>query len=152
MADVLDVAKYALDKLGYVSTMKLQKIVFYSHAYHLVKHGTPLFSDRIEAWVNGPVVRSLFQAHRGQFIISAGFFGDLDAQMLTPQEKESIDHVIYCIGDMSGADLSNLTHSEDPWKVARGKCDPDERSNAEIKDAAISAFYIGMPAGNPVFA
>ena len=50
MADVLDVAKYALDKLGYVSTMKLQKIVFYSHAYHLVRQGLPLFDDRIEAW------------------------------------------------------------------------------------------------------
>lgn len=33
MANVLDVASYILDQTGYVSTMKLQKLTFYSQAY-----------------------------------------------------------------------------------------------------------------------
>lgn len=152
MADVLDVAKYALDKLGYVSTMKLQKIVFYSHAYHLVHQGSPLFNDRIEAWVNGPVVRSLFQEHKGQFVISAGFFGDVGKSSLSSAEKASIDHVIACIGDMSGADLSELTHSEAPWEMARQGYEPNQRSDKEITNDSIYAFYSGTSFGNPVFA
>ena len=152
MADVLDVAKYALDKLGYVSTMKLQKIVFYSHAYHLVRQGLPLFDDRIEAWVNGPVVRALFQEHKGQFVISAGFFGDVDEGSLSNVEKASIDHVIACIGDMSGADLSELTHSEAPWETARQGYEPNQRLDKEITKESICTFYSGASLGNPVFA
>ena len=90
MADVLDVAKYALDKLGYVSTMKLQKIVFYSHAYHLVRQGLPLFDDRIEAWVNGPVVRALFQEHKGQSSLRASSAMSMKVPLATLRRLRSI--------------------------------------------------------------
>lgn len=55
MVSVFDVAEYVLSEVGYVSTMKLQKLVFYSQAYSLVTLDEPLFSDDFEAWVNGPV-------------------------------------------------------------------------------------------------
>ena len=42
MAHVVDVAAYVLECLGSVSTMKLQKLTFYSQAYYLVEHGTCL--------------------------------------------------------------------------------------------------------------
>ena len=35
MAHVVDVAAYILEDLGSVSTMKLQKLAFYSQAYYL---------------------------------------------------------------------------------------------------------------------
>ena len=56
---VFDVAAYILDKLGPISTIKLQKLVYYCQAWSLVWDEEPLFSERIEAWVNGPVVREL---------------------------------------------------------------------------------------------
>ena len=65
MAEVVSVAAYVLHKLGYSTTMKLQKIVYYSQAYSLVSRNRPLFTERIEAWVNGPVVPELFDLHRG---------------------------------------------------------------------------------------
>ena len=49
MKDVKDVAAYILSKLGYVSTMKLQKLVYYSQVCFLVRHNKPLFSNKIEA-------------------------------------------------------------------------------------------------------
>ena len=49
MAHVVDVAAYILECLGSVSTMKLQKLTFYSQAYYLVEHGTPLFPEEFEA-------------------------------------------------------------------------------------------------------
>ena len=39
MVDAIDVTIVALDELGCVSTMKLQKIVYYCQANHLVKYG-----------------------------------------------------------------------------------------------------------------
>lgn len=74
MAHVVDVAAYILECLGSVSTMKLQKLTFYSQAYYLVEHGTPLFPEEFEAWANGPVAPDLFKRHKGEFVVSRGFF------------------------------------------------------------------------------
>ena len=70
MADVFDVAKYILEKQGSMTTMKLQKLVYYSQAWSVVWDEKPIFEERIEAWASGPVVRELYEEHRGMFIIS----------------------------------------------------------------------------------
>ena len=75
MAHVVDVAAYILEDLGSVSTMKLQKLAFYSQAYYLAEHGATLFPEAFEAWANGPVAPDLFRRHRGEFVIARGFFG-----------------------------------------------------------------------------
>ena len=54
MAHVVDVAAYILECLGSVSTMKLQKLTFYSQAYYLVEHGTPLFPKSLRHGQMGP--------------------------------------------------------------------------------------------------
>ena len=86
MAHVVDVAAYILECLGSVSTMKLQKLTFYSQAYYLVEHGTPLFPEEFEAWANGPVAPDLFKRHKGEFVVSRGFFGPLLEHALTEYE------------------------------------------------------------------
>ena len=68
---VFDVAAYILNKLGTISTIKLQKLVYYCQAWSLVWDEAPLFNEKIEAWVNGPVVRELFAFHRGAFQIGS---------------------------------------------------------------------------------
>lgn len=70
MATVFDTAKYILNKMGKVSTMKLQKLCYYAQAWSIAWTEKPLFDERIEAWVNGPVFPDLFKAHKGKFMIS----------------------------------------------------------------------------------
>lgn len=72
MASILDVAEYILEKKGYVSTMKLQKLAFYSNALSLVETHRQLFPETFQAWVNGPVSLELYRRHRGRFIIGPG--------------------------------------------------------------------------------
>lgn len=43
-----------------LSPMKLQKILYYIYKEYLTRYGTPLFSDRFEAWRYGPVIRSVY--------------------------------------------------------------------------------------------
>jgi uncharacterized phage-associated protein len=46
MANVHDVAAYILEKVGEpISTMKLQKLVYYSQAWHLAWDEEPLFFE-----------------------------------------------------------------------------------------------------------
>lgn len=56
MANIFDVAKYILTEIGGVSTMKLQKLCYYSLVESLRRDPEhPLFRERFEAWANGPV-------------------------------------------------------------------------------------------------
>ncbi|CUP62134.1 Uncharacterized phage-associated protein [Anaerostipes hadrus] len=43
MANVFDAAKYILERLGEMSTMKLQKLCYYAQAWSLVWDDVPLF-------------------------------------------------------------------------------------------------------------
>ncbi|MCW2987243.1 MAG: hypothetical protein JWM24_181 [Solirubrobacterales bacterium] len=142
MASVHDVAKYILGKRGSMSTWKLQKLVYYSQAWHLVWRDDPLFADQIEAWANGPVVRALYDRHRGRFSIDDWAIGD--AESLGDGERKSIDAVLTAYGDLSGRQLSFLTHSESPWRDARGDLPPTERADVEISQSSMQAFYSAL--------
>ena len=142
MASVHDVAKYILAKRGSMSTWKLQKLAYYSQAWHLVWRDEPLFAESIEAWANGPVVRALYDQHRGRFSIDDWSVGDEEA--LTEGERKSIDAVLAAYGDLSGRQLSFLTHSESPWRDARGDLPPTARTNAVISQSSMQAFYSAL--------
>lgn len=143
MASVIDVAKYILTQVGGMTSMKLQKLVYYSQAWSLVWDEEPLFNEQIEAWANGPVVPVLYELHRGQFRLGDDFpHGDVNA--LTPNQKDSIDKVLEAFRDKSGQWLSELTHMESPWKDARGTLQPIERSNEVISLAAMHEYYSSL--------
>lgn len=143
MADVFDVAKYILHKTGPISSMKLQKLVYYSQAWSLVWDEKPLFSEKIEAWANGPVVPSLFNAHRGLFTIGENNFSSFDINKLSSDQKKNIDKVIDFYNKYDSASLSDLTHKEDPWRKARTRaCVSDgERCNEEITLPEMQMYY-----------
>jgi len=89
MVSAHDIAAYILRARGEMSPMKLQKLVYYSQAWSLVWDDAPLFSERIEAWANGPVVPALYQKHRGQFTLTAWEWGNPEA--LTPPQRDTVD-------------------------------------------------------------
>ncbi|OFV94050.1 MAG: hypothetical protein A3H28_10730 [Acidobacteria bacterium RIFCSPLOWO2_02_FULL_61_28] len=138
MATVHDVAAYVLEKHGPMTTMKLQKLVYYAQAWSLVWDEKPLFGEAIEAWANGPVVRELYDRHRGEFRVSR-WEGNPNA--LADEEKETIDRVLGFYGVMSSQQLSDLTHREDPWKNARKGLSPNQRGDEVISHAAMAEYY-----------
>ena len=97
MAHVHDVASYILNKEGPMTTMKLQKLVYYSQAWSLVWDEKPLFFERIEAWASGPVVPALFQRHRRVYMVDEWPWGE--HEKLTLVEKASIDAVLDYYGN-----------------------------------------------------
>lgn len=139
MANVHDVAAYILKKLGSMTAMKLQKLVYYSQAWSLVWDEKPLFMEPIEAWANGPVVPALYEYYQGKFQINSSTSGN--PSRLTSTELETIDEVLNFYGDKSSQWLSDLTHKEDPWLSARKGLAPGERGNQEITHAAMAEYY-----------
>ncbi|MCY4283977.1 MAG: DUF4065 domain-containing protein [Thiotrichales bacterium] len=139
MANVLDAAAYILDRQGSMTTWKLQKLVYYSQAWSLVWDDDVLFPEEIEAWANGPVVRALYNTHRGKYRVSCLSGGDVDA--LTDEQRETVDAVLAFYGDKSPQWLSDLTHMEAPWQSARRGAPDGERGNAVIAKESLAEYY-----------
>jgi uncharacterized phage-associated protein len=138
MVSVIDIAEYILKKKGMLTTMKLQKLVYYSQAWSLVWDDTPLFSEPIQAWANGPVVPTLYSKHQGQYQVEAC---DGNSESLDANQKETVDAVLTFYGDKTSQWLSDLTHKEDPWLMAREGLSQGERGNREISLVSMSEYY-----------
>ena len=136
---VHDVAAYILEKCGPMSAMKLQKLAYYSQAWSLVWDDRALFDAPIKAWANGPVIPDLYKEHKGQFTLSVWPRGK--ASQLDALAKETVDAVIRDYGDKSAQWLSELTHSERPWREARKGISDGEVGNEEITQAAMAEYY-----------
>ena len=122
-----------------MTTWKLQKLVYYSQAWSLVWDDDALFPEEIEAWANGPVVRELYDAYRGEFRVSHSANGNPDA--LTDDQHETVDAVLGFYGDKSPQWLSDLTHMEDPWQLARRNVPDGERGNTTIPKENLAEYY-----------
>ncbi|PRA79721.1 Panacea domain-containing protein [Microbacterium sp. MYb66] len=139
MANVQDVAAYIVTKCGEMTAMKLQKLVYYSQAWHLVWSERPLFDEEIQAWANGPVVYDLYRKHSGQFRVSDWPEGDVSH--LSADETGSIDAVIDAYFPFTAHQLSEMTHQEDPWLMAREGLSDGARSNRPITLASMHEYY-----------
>ncbi|GJM43346.1 MAG: hypothetical protein DHS20C21_01880 [Gemmatimonadota bacterium] len=143
MTTAHDVAAYILDELGPVSAMKLQKLVYYSQAWHLVWEDGMLFEDEIQAWTHGPVIPALFKSHSGKFQLQAGDI-DGDAAALSTRQQKVVDQVLEFYGDKSSQWLSDLTHFEAPWKGARRGISDAARASVEITPESMMEYYSSL--------
>lgn len=127
-----DVARDLRRRLPGVGTAKLQKLLYYCQGWHLAWFGTPLFTERIEAWDKGPVV--------------ADHWHDEDKGRPRPPARtideaglSTIGYVVSRYGALSGADLIRLTHTEAPWRDASN--DPYGGMNPEISHDQLIRFF-----------
>jgi uncharacterized phage-associated protein len=144
MCNVFDVAKYILSEIGEVSTMKLQKLCYYSLVEGLASpQQVAIFSNKIEAWANGPVCRDLWNVHKGHFSINKGMIPNnlLSRKKIPIAYKNYINLAIEKYGTKSGSELSALSHKEKPWQNAIGNVNSARNSKHIITHKAIIEFY-----------
>lgn len=149
---VLDVAAYILEqqpKKKPLTAWKLQKLVYYCQAWSLVWDEKPLFKEKILAWANGPVVKELYNQHKGLFHVLNIPRGNPDS--LSSNQKNTIDHVLKAYGDKTAQWLSDLTHLENPWMEARKGLKPGDRGDSEILLSTMDEYYSGVDIqGQPI--
>lgn len=130
---VFDVARHILhlSKTG-MTTRKLQKLAFFCQGFHLAVFDTELFFDDFEAWQFGPVCYRLFKAHQGKYtVVKDDIKGD--PTKLTTKQRALIELVFSQLDDLSGDQLSELTHAEGtPWWNVRKFHDLPEDASSEI--------------------
>ncbi len=132
--------------------MKLQKLVYFAHGWHLAVTGEPLIDDIVEAWQYGPVIPTIYHefkefgrgaiTRRARRVVISGskirfVFPELDPSV----DTELLDRVWDAYGGTSGVQLSNLTHAagtpwDKIWTANHG------RKNADIPDELIKEYFV----------
>lgn len=143
MTTVFDVANYIISRRGPMSAMKLQKLCYYAQAWSLTWTERELFPEEIEAWANGPVVRSLYAAHRGEYRIEREFAAG-NKNALSPEQGALVDSILAHYGDKDPQWLSDLTHMESPWKNARAGIPDGSPSEAKISKESLLEYYSSL--------
>lgn len=143
MSTVHDVAAYVTSQFDApISTMKLQKLVYFSQGWHLGLLEEPLFAEEFQAWRYGPVCRDLYRLHRREYSVTSWPRGN--PAKLSESAKVIVDAVIKNYGGLSGLDLSELTHApRTPWKNLRSSLGLSDSSvcDAVIPKPAIAEYF-----------
>ena len=96
-----------------ITVLKIVKLAYLAHGWHLGFYDAPLAIDDVEAWPYGPVFGRLYSAVRrfkGDPIEELA--GNFD--LLTKQQKTLIGWVFDAYGDASDLALSALAHQKGP--------------------------------------
>jgi uncharacterized phage-associated protein len=139
----IDVADFILSRLGPMSAMKLQKLLYYSQAWCLVWTENALFEEDIQAWTNGPVVRDIYNLHKGFYRLEPGFFKG-NPKNLSAAQVEVIESVLKFYGDKDPQWLSELTHMEAPWQNSREGLAEGDRGEKVITKEAMLEYYSSL--------
>lgn len=141
--NVFNVARYIIEQCGSMTTMKLQKLVYYCQSWSLAWDGVPLFDEEFEAWANGPVCPELYFYHRGFFRIETDFLEGNHFNNFSVEQIETMDAVIRDYSNLSAMELSSMTHQERPWREARIGISDGERSTNIVDKEIMQEFYAG---------
>ncbi len=128
--DVITLAEFILCKLGEMSHLKLQKLLYLIDGYHLAYfNGEDLFDDEFQAWTHGPVCRRIFDILKDKSIlygdvryVNSGTKKNPDevlSQSLSSEQLELINEVLDMYKGDSGITLESITHQQLPWINAR---------------------------------
>ena len=139
--DIYALAKAFLS-ISKMTNKKLQKLCYYAKAWYLALYDCNLISEQFQAWVHGAVQPALYFKYR-----TYGF-GDIPRYTNIeeiPEEFLSFAQEIYdSYGHLSGDELEQINHKEDPWIKARGSCKPWEKCFTEISETDMKEFYRKM--------
>jgi uncharacterized phage-associated protein len=133
----------AADPDGELMTpLRLQKLLYYCQGWYLAWYGKPLFSERVEAWREGPVVRAVYQQPwaKGRNPIEEKDIQFDELEFLSEDQKRAITQVWSYYRQFSALGLRDKTHKEAPWKNHYHP-DSEKRCDEEIPREEMSAFF-----------
>ena len=115
--------------------MKLQKMAYCLHGWHLARLGEPACAEQVGAWKYGPVFRELYRAFKrfgGEPIDDFAYVvddnGDRVYRIVSDENHDFhklLEDVWHRYAQYSGTQLSTLTHREGtPWQEARRRGEP----------------------------
>jgi uncharacterized phage-associated protein len=132
--------------------LKLQKLLFLCHAFHVVDTGRPLVRGSFEAWQYGPVHREAYDAFKSfgaePITEDATKFDPVTGSrnpIPLPGDRAILDVVVRVVsfyGGRTPAELVDLTHAKDgPWDHVVSAAKTTANMALKISDAVIEERF-----------
>jgi uncharacterized phage-associated protein len=159
----LDIAK---EKKSGISPMKMQKLIYFAHGWHLVIFNKPLIKERVEAWQFGPVIPGIYHEFKSygrgnitDYACDFNFTGDtitlgnlsFDTPKIDQDDKDVkalLGKIWEVYGKLGAFQLSNMTHATgSPWDQVWNK-EGGDRPGTDIDDNIIKVHFAEKAAQN----
>lgn len=142
-----------------ITPMKLQKLLYFAHGWHLALTEEPLLNEQIEAWKWGPVVPSIYHEFKE---FGAGPIEDSrvcrikrakgrvrlvpieigDSGISSSRAKAVIRRVWKVFKRYTALQLSNMTHQPGtPWREVWDGMGPQKKMGKDIPDDTIRDYF-----------
>lgn len=126
-----------------ITHLQVQKLVYFCHAWMLGLYHEPMLLQPVHAWEYGPALPELYKSLRrygGEPIrrpIDLASIGVVENEY-DHRQKSVIRQVLDVYGDLSGRQLSTITHAKGtPWHQVRNKFN----DTAVISDNILEDYY-----------
>lgn len=149
-ASLLDVCDYVIWKTSEgrvrLNVLKLHKLLYYVQAWHLAFGRGRCFDSSFQAWVHGPVCRSIYDRFKDtksmySLVTTKDVRMEFDPGELPKKVRRHIDSVLEAYADLTDDQLEEMTHRERPWRETREGYDPKERCEESISDDTMKSYY-----------
>jgi uncharacterized phage-associated protein len=121
-----------------LSSMKLQKLLYYIQAWHLAITDQPLFEEDFLGFADGPVVYEVWKARQDY---GTRRHATTPAPELSHDASVIIDLVLAEYGGRSGDELSALTHTEAPWLESRQGLREGQQGRRPVTKESMARFF-----------
>lgn len=154
--------KKALSENVELTPMKLVKLVYIAHGWHLALNGSALISEDVQAWKYGPVIDAVYQRFRHlgsgritqpalshvSFVDGRVVYEITCPEVKTVSVRTFLDKVWDVYKNFSGIELSAMTHQENtPWYEAYNKLGGKEQKSFTIPNELIKSHYVQLANG-----
>jgi uncharacterized phage-associated protein len=123
--------------------LKLQKLLYFAHGWHMIEVGSPLVEGGFEAWRYGPVSRDVYLAFRGSGGRGVDDLAPTDTPMLA-MKKETRDFIEGFYDDYKGYTAAHLLEAShepgSPWARVTDN-GGDWMSKKKIPDVMIRNYF-----------
>lgn len=150
MTSIDNVCDYIIVRLAEAeecsNLLKIQKLLYYSQAWNVAFSSAPLFDGKFEAWIHGPVNKEIYYRFLDtkslySQVTEVDILRDFNPTHIPEKDKIHINNVLEVYAGLSGTQLEELTHNEDPWTHARKGYRSSQRCNVVISEDLMGKYY-----------
>jgi uncharacterized phage-associated protein len=129
-----------------LNLLKLQKLLYYTQAWHLAFYDKRAFKGNFQAWIHGPVNREIYE----RFADSKTLYSEVtesdiqpnfDFRGISKDLRSHIDNVLEVYLKYTGSQLEEISHNEPPWQHARKGYRPSQRCEVVIDEEDMKDYY-----------
>lgn len=153
--DIKEFAKFVVyffnSRGSLITNKKLQKLLYYTQAWHLVYfENDQFFKETPEAWVHGAVYPNVYHQYKKFKAKPIVFDNGIEREQLknffnsfkfSEDQKEFINSVLSTYGNKEAFELELLNHREKPWLEAREGLEDYDISTKPISIETMKTYY-----------